>query len=156
MLMRVSSAEVDDILAAARVRARPLGLRYAGALLPREAHFLRQQVPGARLVDVRSKAEWEFVGRVPEAVEIEWKRYPGMQLNPDFLQQLSEQVPHDALVMFLCRSGGRSHDTAALAASAGYSNAYNVLEGFEGDRDPAGHRNTIGGWRAAGLPWIQS
>ncbi len=58
--------------------------------------------------------------------------------------------------MFLCRSGGRSHHAAALATHEGFRECYNVLEGFEGDRDASGHRNTVGGWRAAGLPWVQS
>jgi rhodanese-related sulfurtransferase len=110
----------------------------------------------AAVVDVRSRAELDFVGRVPGSVEIEWKRYPGMALNAEFVQQLTKRVPQDATVMFLCRSGGRSHETAAAAAQAGYTKAYNVLQGFEGDRDASGHRNTIGGWRAAGLPWLQS
>ena len=67
----------------------------------------------------------------------------------------SARGPNGLLVMFICRSGGRSHNAAMLAQQAGYSEAYNVLEGFEGDRDAQGHRNTIGGWRAAGLPWTQ-
>jgi len=57
--------------------------------------------------------------------------------------------------MFLCRSGARSHQAAQAAMQAGYANAYNILEGFEGDKDANGHRNTVGGWRFAGLPWIQ-
>jgi rhodanese-related sulfurtransferase len=111
--------------------------------------------PKAILVDVRSRAEWDFVGRVPGAVEIEWKSYPGMATNARFLDELTGRVPQDAITMFLCRSGGRSHETAALAARNGYRDAYNVLQGFEGDRDDAGHRNTLSGWRAAGLPWMQ-
>jgi len=59
-------------------------------------------------------------------------------------------------VLFLCRSGGRSHDAAVAATAAGFGACYNVLQGFEGDRDPDAHRNTVGGWRAAGLPWSQS
>ena len=58
--------------------------------------------------------------------------------------------------MFICRSGARSHEAALAAQSAGYGSVFNVLEGFEGDRDASGHRNTVGGWRAAGLPWTQS
>jgi rhodanese-related sulfurtransferase len=149
-------SELEAIFKAARARARERGLPYEGALLPAEAHAILQQQPNAKLVDVRSRAELEFVGRVPGSVEIEWKTYPGMQPNPKFLEQLKQQVPADAVVMFLCRSGGRSHDTAATATQAGYRDAYNVLEGFEGDRDPGGHRNTVGGWRARGLPWTQS
>lgn len=147
--------KLSDILALARDRARELGLPYAGALTPSEAHEVLQLAPGARLVDVRTHAEWDWVGRIPTAVEIEWASYPGMVRNVNFLAQLSHQVDREALVMFLCRSGQRSHQAAATAAQAGYTESYNVLEGFEGERDANGRRNTIGGWRAAGLPWHQ-
>ena len=146
----------DEILKLAQQRARELGLPYAGALLPSEAHTLLQTKPGAKVVDVRSRAELDFVGRIPGSVEIEWKSYPGMSPNPNFVPQLKERVPQDAVVMFVCRSGGRSHEAAVTALQSGYSAAFNVLEGFEGDRDSSGHRNTVGGWRAAGLPWTQS
>jgi len=149
-------ADIEAIFKAARERARAQGLPYEGSLLPAEAHAILQNQIGAKLVDVRSRAELDFVGRVPGSVEIEWKSYPGMRPNPQFVDQLKQQVPADAVVMFLCRSGGRSHETAAAAAQAGYRDAYNVLEGFEGDRDAGGHRNTTGGWRARGLPWSQS
>lgn len=149
-------ASREDILKSAQQRARELGLPYAGALLPDEAYALLQQQPGAKVVDVRSRAELDFVGRIPGSVEIEWKSYPAMAPNPNFVQQLAQKVPQDAVVMFVCRSGGRSHDAAIAAQQAGYSASFNVLEGFEGDRDSSGHRNTVGGWRAAGLPWIQS
>ena len=149
-------ADSEDILKHARQRGQEKGLPYAGALLPGEAHALLQQQPGAKVVDVRSRAEHDFVGRIPGSVEIEWKSYPGMSPNPNFLQQLIQEVPPDAVVMFVCRSGGRSHDAATAAMQAGYRAAFNVLEGFEGDRDSSGHRNTVGGWRAAGLPWVQS
>jgi rhodanese-related sulfurtransferase len=148
--------DIAEILKLAQARARKMGLPYEGALLPAEAQAVLAQQPGAKLVDVRSRAELDFVGRVPGSVEIEWKSYPGMLPNPKFLEQLKAQVPQDATVMFLCRSGGRSHETAAVAAQAGYLDAYNILEGFEGDRDAGGHRNTVGGWRAHGLPWVQS
>jgi rhodanese-related sulfurtransferase len=149
-------ADIEAIFKAARERARAQGLPYEGSLLPAEAHAILQNQTGAKLVDVRSRAELDFVGRVPGSVEIEWKSYPGMRPNPQFVDQLKQQVSADAVVMFLCRSGGRSHETAAAAAQAGYREAYNVLEGFEGDRDAGGHRNTTGGWRARGLPWSQS
>ena len=148
--------DVNEILKAAQKRARELGLPYEGALLPAEAHAILQQHPGAKLIDVRSRAELDFVGRVPGSVEIEWKSYPGMTPNPKFVEQLKQKVPADALVMFLCRSGGRSHESALAATQAGYRDSYNVLEGFEGDRDPGGHRNTINGWRSHKLPWTQS
>ena len=140
----------------ARERAKQLGLPYDGALTPQEAHQMMREVPNAKLVDVRTRAEWDYVGRIPGAVEIEILSYPGNRPNPEFVAQLEAQVDKSAPVLFICRSGGRSHNAALLAKQAGYAAAYNVLEGFEGDRDPQGHRNTVGGWRAAGLPWTQS
>ena len=146
----------EEILTQARARARANGLPYEGLLLPAEAEQLRRDNPDAVIIDVRSRAEWDFVGRIPGAVEIEWKSYPGMLPNPQFTEQLASLVKKDALAMFICRSGARSHDTAMAATQAGYKSCFNVLEGFEGDRDSAGHRSSVGGWRAAGLPWIQS
>ena len=146
----------EDILARAKQRAAALNLPYAGALLPAEAYALTQQVPGSKLVDVRTQAEWDYVGHVPETVLVEWNTYPSGQRNQQFLEQLQSKVrPTDAPVMFLCRSGARSHHAAMLATQAGYPNSYNILEGFEGDKDTSGHRNTMGGWRVAGLPWVQ-
>jgi len=148
--------DVESILATAKQRAAEKNLPYAGALLPREAFALLKGVPGARVIDVRTQAELYWVGRVPATQTIEWSSYPGGARNPDFLAQLQAAVPNgDTPVMFLCRSGVRSHNAAILAASAGYTRSFNVLEGFEGDRDPQGHRNTVGGWRVAGLPWEQ-
>ena len=149
-------ASNEEILATARERARAKGIPYEGLLLPAEAAQLLREDPNAVLVDVRSRAEWDFVGRIPGAVEIEWKSYPGMLPNVQFQEQLASRVKKDARVMFICRSGGRSHETAMTATKAGYQSCFNVLEGFEGDRDGSGHRNTVGGWRASGLPWVQS
>lgn len=147
---------LNDLLELARQRAQRLGLPYAGALTPAEAYEIWQLAPGTRLVDVRTRAEWDWVGRVPGATEIEWLSYPGNQPNPHFLAQLRREVDPEALVLFMCRSGGRSDKAARAAAEAGYPECYNVLEGFEGDRDANHHRNRIGGWRHAGLPWQQS
>jgi rhodanese-related sulfurtransferase len=146
----------DDILRQAQRRAKEMGLPYAGAVTPAEAYDLLKQHSNAKIVDVRSRAEIDFVGRIPGSVEVEWKTYPGMVANPLFIRQLREKVAPDAIAMFICRSGARSHDAALAAREAGYTTALNVLEGFEGDRDSKGHRNSVGGWRAAGLPWIQS
>jgi rhodanese-related sulfurtransferase len=148
---------IADTLERARQRAREMGLPYEGALLPSEAYEVWKGTPGAQLVDVRSRAELEWVGRIPGAVEIELLSYPGSRPNGAFMDELARQqsdtrAPH----MFICRSGGRSNRAASMAAAAGYSAAYNVLEGFEGDKDASGHRNTVGGWRVAGLPWVQS
>ena len=147
---------INEILNAARARARQMGLPYSGALTPAEAHEVWRNAPGAKLVDVRTRAEWDYVGRIPGAVEIEILTYPGNRPNAAFVSELQSKVEKAAPVLFICRSGGRSHNAAMLAQQAGYTMAYNVLEGFEGDRDAHGHRNTVGGWRAAGLPWTQS
>lgn len=145
--------KLTDILRLAQARAEKLKLPYSGALTPRESGELLSLAPGARLVDVRTRAEWEWVGRIPGAVEIEWVSYPGNQKNEYFLAQLKQQVDHEALLMFICRSGVRSHNAASLASDAGFSACYNVLEGFEGDKDAHGQRGKTGGWRHAGLPW---
>jgi rhodanese-related sulfurtransferase len=146
---------ITAILDRAEERAREMDLPYQGALLPSEALTLLQEAPGAKLVDVRSRAELDWVGRIPGAVEIEWQSYPGMRHNPDFLSYLSSQVDKESLVMFICRSGGRSHQAAATATELGYTSCFNILEGFEGDKDASGHRGTRGGWKVAGLPWVQ-
>jgi len=152
----MSNDSVKDILTRAKQRAEAMKLPYAGALLPPEAHALAQQLPGAKLVDVRTQAEWEYVGHVPDSVLIEWNTYPNGERNPQFIEQLQAQVAKtESPVMFLCRSGARSHHAAATATLAGYLNSYNILEGFEGDRDAYGHRSSVGGWRFAGLPWAQ-
>ena len=144
---------LNDLLKLAQTRARNLGLPYSGTLTPKEAHTLWQMAPGAKLVDVRTRAEWDWVGRIPGAIEIELMRYPGNHSNPDFLSQLEQQVDKATLVMFLCRSGVRSHKAACLASEAGYAECYNVQEGFEGDVDASGQRGKTGGWRHAELPW---
>jgi rhodanese-related sulfurtransferase len=145
--------DITEILELAQKRAADRGLPYAGALTPAEANAVWQSTPGARLVDVRTRAEWVWVGRIPGAAEVEWNTYPGGVPNPDFLAQLREVADPQAVVMFLCRSGARSHQAASLASEAGYAKAYNVLEGFEGDLDANGQRGNVGGWRHAGLPW---
>lgn len=145
---------MEKIKEAARKRALELKLPYTGALLPAEAHALMQA--GARLVDVRTRAELHFVGSVPGSEPIEWNTFPDGARNAAFLEQLAEEVHKDEAVMFLCRSGVRSHTAAIVATQAGWTEVYNILEGFEGDKDASGHRNTVGGWKRAGLPWIQS
>ncbi|MDX1374159.1 MAG: rhodanese-like domain-containing protein [Burkholderiales bacterium] len=147
--------KIEALLEAARKRAAELGLPYAGALFPAEAFVLMQQA-GARLVDIRTQAELYWVGRIPGAVMVEWNSYPSGALNLEFIRELSDYVGPEETAMFICRSGGRSHHAAIAATQAGFKRSYNVLEGFEGDKNPQGHRNTIGGWRVAGLPWIQS
>ena len=145
----------EELLATASARAAGLQALYAGAVLPQAAWTLLQGLEGAVLVDVRTQAELDWVGFVPGALHIEWQRYPGGLANPEFLSRLGAEVAPGQAVFFLCRSGGRSHAAASVAAQAGFQHAYNVLQGFEGDRDGEGHRNLLGGWRAAGLPWKQ-
>ncbi|HYR05637.1 MAG TPA: rhodanese-like domain-containing protein [Gallionella sp.] len=147
--------KITAILQAAQQRAKEMNLPYEGALYPDEAYEVLQAAPGAKLVDVRSHAELDWVGRIPGAVEIEWATYPGMKPNPHFITQLEQQLDREALALFICRSGVRSHHAAAAATDTGYSDCYNVLEGFEGEKNPDNHRNTLGGWRVAGLPWEQ-
>ena len=129
-------------------------LPYAGAVLPEEANALMQA--GAKLVDVRTDAEQHYVGAVPGSDHIEWSNFPDGEKNPAFLEELAKVAKKDETVMFLCRSGVRSHNAAIAATQAGWKEAYNILQGFEGDKDADGHRNTTGGWRHARLPWIQS
>ena len=148
---------IQTLLQRAHARAKEKNLPYAGALLPAEASALLQADSDAQLVDVRSQAELDWVGRVPGAVTIEWNSWPEGVRNPRFIEQLKSAAPAaHAPLLFICRSGARSHNAAIAAAQAGCTNCFNVLEGFEGDKDENGHRNKLGGWRAAGLPWVQS
>ena len=129
-------------------------LPYAGALTPQEA-FELMKAGVAKLVDVRTRAEWDYVGKIPGSLLIEWQAYPSSLLNPEFLNQLQAEVSKEQPVMFICRSGARSNSAAKRATEAGYTRSYNILQGFEGDKDAEGHRNSSGGWRFAGLPWTQ-
>lgn len=148
--------KITSILQAAQQRAKDKNLPYEGALYPDEAFEILQSAPGAKLVDVRCRAELDWVGRIPDAVEIEWLTYPAMKANPNFCASLEQQVDKEALVLFICRSGARSSAAAVAATQAGFRDCYNVLEGFEGNKDVNGHRNTVDGWRVAGFPWVQS
>lgn len=134
-------------------------LAYAGAVTPEEALALLQADPNARLVDVRTRAELDWVGRpqVPDGqyVNIEWVRYPGGVPNEQFIEQLKTQAATtDTPLLFLCRSAARSKAAAKVAADAGFTHAYDILEGFEGDKDSGGHRKNVGGWCFRGLPWL--
>lgn len=148
--------KITAILQTAQQRAIDMNLTYEGALLPKEAYEIMRSAPGAKLVDIRTRAEIDWVGRIPGAAEVEWATYPGMRVNPNFIAQLEQLVDKEALVMFICRSAARSHNAAIAATQAGYADCYNVLEGFEGDKNGENRRGTLGGWRAAGLPWEQS
>lgn len=134
---------------------------YAGDLPATEAWERLASEPGAVLVDVRTEAEWRFVGTpsTPEGAAaplfIEWVSYPDGQRNVRFVEQLADAgVSPEAPVFFLCRSGQRSIGAATAATEAGFTQAYNILEGFEGGLDADGHRGSSG-WKGVGLPWRQ-
>ncbi len=147
---------VEEILAQARTRAP--GQPYAGAVTPQEAWALLQEDGRVKLVDVRTNAERDWVGRVaiPEGQHgaVQWSTWPGGVPNPDFVQQLGQLAGKDDVLLFLCRSGVRSRHAARAATENGYANSYDILEGFEGDKDAAGHRKSVDGWCKAGLPWV--
>lgn len=136
---------------------------YAGDITPEHAWELLRDNPDAVLVDVRTDAEWKYVG-VPDTtslgrktVLIEWVSYPTGSRNDNFVDQLKEagiEGGDNAPVIFLCRSGQRSIGAAEAATAAGIGPSYNVLDGFEGGLDADGHRGAVG-WRALGLPWRQ-
>jgi len=149
-----ASVDSAEILATAGERGRILALPYAGVVHPAEAFRLLGQ-GAARLVDVRTQPEWEFVGHVEGSTLIEWRPYGSSTPDPRFVEKLATGCPRTEVLLFLCRSGVRSHHAAAAAAVAGFTHAYNILEGFEGDRDGQGRRGNLGGWRHAGLPWSQ-
>ena len=126
---------------------------YAGDV-PAELAWQWLQAGEAVLVDVRTDAEREWVGKVPGAVAVAWKQWPGMAANQNFDAELRAVVPEGKKVVLLCRSGVRSVAAAQRAAGLGIE-AYNILEGFEGDVDTNGQRGKLGGWRKRGLPWHQ-
>ena len=147
---------IDDILTLARTRAP--GQPYAGAVTPLEAYALLQAGAQFKLVDVRTDAERAWVGQVavaaPQHAAVQWSTWPGGAPNPDFAAQLAAVAAPDDVLLFLCRSGVRSRHAARVATEHGYANSFDILEGFEGDRDADGHRKTVGGWCKAGLPWV--
>lgn len=145
------TAEASPATSAAEA---PPAQGYAGDLTPQQAFDLWQQGE-AVLVDVRSDAEREWVGFVPGALALAWKQWPGMAFNDSFDTALLQSVAEGKKALMLCRSGVRSIAAARRATELGLE-AYNILEGFEGDADPTGHRGTRGGWRLRGLPWRQN
>lgn len=143
----------DVIFDLAHTRRIELDLTYAGAVTPPEAWSLHSRRL-AHLIDVRTAPEFRFVGSVPRSINIEWH---GSDPGPlaAFLERLGKTVQPDAPVLLLCRSAVRSDAAARAATAAGFTRVYNVLEGFEGKRNSAGHRGEIDGWRKHGLPWQQ-
>jgi rhodanese-related sulfurtransferase len=136
---------------------------YAGNIAPEEAWRMLEGHPRAHLIDVRTVAEWSYVG-LPDLSElgrrpllIEWQTFPDLAVNPKFEGQVSSAVSDkEAPLLFLCRSGARSASAARAMTSHGYTHCYNVSQGFEGDPDDRGQRGQVSGWKVLGLPWAQS
>ncbi|MDD3352634.1 rhodanese-like domain-containing protein [Zoogloea sp.] len=149
------SADIaETILENARERARGEGLAYAGGLSPGDAWALVSH-GRATLVDVRTAEERKFVGQVPAGLHVAWATGTAMTRNPRFVKELDAKLAKDQVIVFLCRSGKRSVLAAEAAARAGFTSAFNILEGFEGEIDAQQRRGSLGGWRHHGLPWIQ-
>jgi rhodanese-related sulfurtransferase len=140
---------------------------YAGDVSTKATWDDLAQSPEATLIDVRTRAEWAYVGTPvltsigKSPLLVEWDEFPSGALVPDFIGRLKEEldkrsIAKDAPLYFICRSGNRSRHAAMLATEAGYSRAFNVEYGFEGRLGPDRHRGTAGSWKAEGLPWVQS
>ena len=136
---------------------------YAGDVTSATAWKILSENKDAVLIDVRTRAEWNYVG-LPELASIgkkpallEWQVFPGMQQNPEFVATLGNAVTDKGVpLLFLCRSGARSAAAAKAMTAAGYSTCINVADGFEGPLDAQGKRGSAAGWKAAGLPWRQT
>ena len=139
-------SDAQSIFSAAAERAKQMGLPYAGAVTPDEANRLRE-LGAATIVDVRTPQEWQLVGHIEGAPLVEWPRGGDGHAVAAFLKKVEDTVDPEVPVLFLCRSGVRSHYAAQVASQAGYRHAYNILEGFEGVE------GKHGGWRNHGLPW---
>jgi rhodanese-related sulfurtransferase len=139
---------------------------YAGDIDVQKAWEILATDPKAQLIDVRTAAEWTYVG-LPDLASlgreihaVEWQSFPSGEINPDFTRVASEQIKlagadKETPLLFLCRSGARSKAAAVAMTRAGFSRAFNVAGGFEGNLDGEGHRGNVNGWKASGLPWRQ-
>ncbi|WP_176081550.1 rhodanese-like domain-containing protein [Paraburkholderia tropica] len=141
-------------LEAAREAAQTAGLSYAGSVTPQQAWALHQ-AGDAVLVDVRTAEERAFVGQVPDTLHVPWATGTSLTRNPRFVRELEAKTGKSAAIVLLCRSGNRSAQAAEAAAKAGFAQAFNVSEGFEGDLDETRRRGRQNGWRFHGLPWVQ-
>lgn len=135
---------------------------YAGDLSPEDTWELLQRDKSAVLIDVRTDAEFAYVGGPdPKAVKnpfhrISLKLFPDMDRNPHFEDSVRDAVPDKQTpILFLCRSGVRSAAAAKALTALGYTQCFNIAEGFEGDRNADDHRGTVNGWKVRGLPWVQ-
>lgn len=149
----LDGATPEAVFELARQRQQQAQGAYAGAVTPAEAWALIQ-TGAATLVDVRTQAELHYVGRVPGALHLQWNGADPAAVQ-DFIAQARTVAPPGAPLLLLCRSAVRSHHAATALTAAGWTAVFNVLEGFEGQRDHAQQRGHIDGWRRAGLPWLQ-
>ncbi len=147
------AADRDAILARAEARAKVEGVAFRGLLMPAETWALFKSGE-IELIDTRTRAERDLVGYVPGSILIEWYDYPAKKRNERFVDELRKKAEPDRPVAFLCRSGVRSKEAATLATENGYASTFNVLHGFEGDKNAVGQR-VVNGWRVDGLPWRQ-
>lgn len=152
----IGADQVKEILAHAAQYAIDEDVNFAGGIPPNEAWAL-VQAGVAVLVDVRSNEERHFVGHVPAGEHVAWATGTSLNRNPRFVKELEIKLKGNKaqLIVLLCRSGKRSALAAEAAAKAGFTQAYNILEGFEGDLNDQQQRGAVGGWRFADLPWIQ-
>jgi len=156
------AVDLDSVRRRAKERLAP-DYSYAGDVTPDEAWQLLADDADTVLVDVRTEAEWSFVG-LPDleslgkrTLLISWQHYPDMSQNQKFAADLAAAgVPQSAPVLFICRSGARSASSAEHCTSEGFVNCYNVIEGFEGPSDGAKQRGKMAGWKMRALPWTQS
>ena len=134
--------------------AKAAGLPFAGSIAPEDAWQLFSSGRAA-LVDVRSAEERKFVGHVPDSLHVAWASGTSLTRNPRFVRELEAKVKKTDVVLLLCRSGKRSALAAEAATKAGFTQVFNVAEGFEGEITERKQRGTLGGWRLHGLPWVQ-
>lgn len=135
---------------------------YAGDVTPTQTWEMMDANPQAALLDVRTPAEWTYVG-LPDLTALSrqpllvpWLMFPDMKRNPNFLRQVAETgIDPTQDILILCRSGQRSKAAAIELTAAGCDRCFNIAFGFEGDKDPSGHRGTVNGWKVESLPWVQ-
>jgi rhodanese-related sulfurtransferase len=154
MSAQLAPTAEEEILELAIRDAHFAGLPYAGSIAPADAWTLIQ-AGRAVLVDVRTGEERKFVGYVPGSLHVAWATGTSLTRNPRFLRELEAKVEKDAVVLLLCRSGKRSALAAEAATRIGFTSAFNVTEGFEGELDEQHRRGALGGWRVRGLQWVQ-
>ena len=139
----------------ATTRARANLLAAMKHLKPREAHDLLASNPAAVFIDCRSEMEYFFVGHPVGAQHVAWNDGPDWEINPHFVGQVKKVASMNRPIVLICRSGHRSVDAGLALEKAGFTEVYNVLDGFEGPLDDKHHRGTKSGWRKEGLPWEQ-